>query len=149
MGPAPLTAPTAARIADGAPARAQGRPVPAAAAAQGPVVFTSTMDGTWVKFYDAKGERLYEAQMNKGDSYTVPADAEGPQLWTGRPYALAITVGGKPVPVLSDKDEIIRDVPVSAEALLARSNAMPATAASATPAPASAPAPAATRPAAP
>ena len=85
------------------------------------------MDGTWVKFYDASGERLYEAQMAKGDSYTIPADAEGAQIWTGRPYALAITVGGKSVPKLSEEDEVIRDVPVTAEALLSR-DAEPASA---------------------
>ena len=78
------------------------------------------MDETWVKFYDASGERLYEAQMNTGDTYTVPSDAEGPQIWTGRPYALAITIGGRPVPKLSEEDEVVRDVPVTAEALLAR-----------------------------
>ena len=86
------------------------------------MVFTSEMDGTWVKFYDANGERLYEAQMAEGDSFTVPPDAEGPQVWTGRPYALAITIGGRPVPKLSEDDEIIKDVPVTAEALLARTD---------------------------
>ena len=95
--------------------------------------FTSEMDGTWVKFYDADGERLYEAQMDEGDSFTVPADAEGPQVWTGRPYALAITVGGRSVPKLSEVDEVIKDVPITAEALLARADAAPR--APATPAP--------------
>ena len=91
------------------------------------------MDDTWVKFYDADGERLYEAQMDEGDSFTVPADAEGPQVWTGRPYALAITVGGRSVPKLSEVDEVIKDVPITAEALLARADAAPR--APATPAP--------------
>jgi len=84
------------------------------------VVFTSEMDDTWVKFYDASGERLYEAQMAEGESFTIPADAEGPQVWTGRPYALAITIDGRSVPKLSEEDEIVRDVPVTAQALLAR-----------------------------
>ncbi|MDG6077821.1 helix-turn-helix domain-containing protein [Erythrobacter litoralis] len=120
LGPAPLQEPEAqvaqanGRTAS-APAQASASPAPT-----GPVVFTSTMDGTWVKFYDANGERLYEAQMDEGDTYTIPSDAEGPQVWTGRPYALAITVGGREVPRLSEEDEIIRDVPVSPEALLAR-----------------------------
>ena len=94
MGPAPLDDP-AARMAeaetDDADESGQAR---TPTAASGPVVFTSEMDGTWVKFYDADGERLYEAQMDEGDSFTVPADAEGPQ-GTGRPYALAITVGAQ------------------------------------------------------
>ena len=29
-----------------------------------------------------------------GETYTVPEDAEGPTVWTGRPDKLAITVGG-------------------------------------------------------
>lgn len=132
MGPAPLTAPSATTAAAGQ-AGQRARTVAPQPAVAGPVVFTSTMDGTWVKFYEADGERLYEAQMNRGDSYTLPADAEGPQVWTGRPYALAITVGGKPIPALSDKDEIIRDVPVSAAALLARGSGAAGPAAAGTP----------------
>ncbi|MEO1968618.1 MAG: RodZ domain-containing protein [Sphingomonadaceae bacterium] len=92
----------------------------AALAANGPVVFTSLMDGTWVKFYDGDGKRLYEAQMAKGESYTVPTDAKDPQVWTGRPYALSITVGGRPVPKLSEDDVVVKDVSVSPQALLAR-----------------------------
>ena len=133
MGPAPLDDP-AARMAeaetDDTDESGQAR---TPTTASGPVVFTSEMDGTWVKFYDADGERLYEAQMDEGDSFTVPADAEGPQVWTGRPYALAITVGGRSVPKLSEVDEVIKDVPITAEALLARADAAPR--APATPAP--------------
>ena len=81
------------------------------------------MPDTWVKFYDASGAELYQAQMGEGESFTIPRDAEGPQVWTGRPYAPAITVGGRPVPKLSEEDEIVRDVPVSAEALLTRGQA--------------------------
>ena len=138
LGPAPLKDPAEqVAIADG-PGQAQ--PTPAASPTGGPVVFTSEMDGTWVKFYDAQGERLYEAQMAKGDSFTIPADADEPQVWTGRPFALAITVGGRSVPKLSEEDEVIRDVPVSAEALLARTAAPSANA----PAAPASPSPAAT-----
>lgn len=121
VGPAPLTEETATPAStrsDGA--RIARAPGAAAQTARGPVVFTALMDDTWVKFYDAEGERLYEALMDKGESYTVPADAEGPQVWTGRPYALAITVGGDAVPKLSEEDTIVKDVPVTAAALLAR-----------------------------
>ena len=131
LGPAPLTDPEEPVAANDAPQQA-AKPVPQPTS--GPVVFTSEMDGTWVKFYDAAGERLYEAQMDAGDSFTIPADADGPQVWTGRPYALAITIGGRDVPKLSEEDTVVRDVPVSAEALLARGKAA-ASAATATPAP--------------
>ena len=129
LGPAPLTEDKPAQVAGGANGAAAGQaPAQTAApAARGPVVFTSLMDDTWVKFYDGSGERLYEAQMAKGESYTVPEDAENPQVWTGRPYALAITVGGRQVPKLSEEDTIVKDVSISPEALLSR-QAPPATA---------------------
>jgi cytoskeleton protein RodZ len=118
------------RVAD---AKAKTRPArPAAAAAQpaanAPVVFTALEDGIWVKFYDGSGAQLMQKQMAKGESYTVPTEATGPQVWTGRPDALAITVGGKPVPKLAEAEGIMKDVPVTAAALLARGQAAPAVA---------------------
>ncbi|MGD9665698.1 MAG: helix-turn-helix domain-containing protein, partial [Novosphingobium sp.] len=113
----PLTEPQAEAPA-AAPTTASA-PAPSAAAT-GPVVFTAQDDGIWVKFYDADGRQLMQKQMAKGESYTVPADAKGPQVWTGRPDALAITVGGRPVPPLSNQEKVVKDIPVSAEALLAR-----------------------------
>lgn len=139
LGPAPLQDP-AEQVAANEGAQ-QAAPAPAATPTGGPVVFTSEMDGTWVRFYDAQGERLFEGLMDKGDTFTVPADAEGPQIRTGRPYAFAITIGGRPVPKLSEEDTVISDTPVSAEALLARPAApAPSPTASATPAAAATPA---------
>ncbi|AKM06341.1 helix-turn-helix domain-containing protein [Pelagerythrobacter marensis] len=119
-GPGPIAAPQDVADAAGPDGGTQQTSGPAASAATGPVVFTALEDDTWVKFYDANGDQLMQKQMAEGETYTVPADAEGPQIWTGRPYALAITVGGRSVPKLSEVDEIVRDVPVSAEALLSR-----------------------------
>lgn len=90
---------------------------------EGEVVFTALEDDVWVKFYDDNGNRLMEKQMSKGERYTVPADAENPQIVTGRPYALGITIGGKPVAKLSEEAVTVADIPVSAEALLARNEA--------------------------
>lgn len=87
---------------------------------RGEVVFTALEDEVWVKFYDGGGNRLMERLMAKGERYVVPADAENPQIVTGRPYALAITIGGKAVPKLSEEALTVADIPVSAEALLAR-----------------------------
>lgn len=98
-----------------APRAAAARP-----AADAPVVFTALEDGVWVKFYDGSGRQLMQKQMAKGESYTVPAAAAAPKVWTGRPDALAITVGGKAVPKLAEGEGIMKDVPVSAAALLAR-----------------------------
>jgi len=101
----------------------QGAAVPRAAPetpAGGEVVFTALEPGIWVKFYDANGLQLMQKQMALGERYVIPADAEGPQLWTGRPDALSIAVGGRAVPKLAEEQRTMRDVPVSAEALLAR-----------------------------
>jgi hypothetical protein len=61
-----------------------------------------------------------QKEMARGERYVVPADANGPQLWTGRPDALAITIGGRAVPKLAAEEQVMRDVPVSAAALRAR-----------------------------
>lgn len=88
----------------------------------GPVVLTALND-VWLRIYDQSGERLYEGQMEKGGSYTVPPQANNPMILTGRPDALTVTVGGKPVAPLGPADRTIADVPVSAAALLARGSA--------------------------
>lgn len=131
-GPAPIAPPPAPEPVAAAPAA--GAAVPATG---GPVVLTATAD-VWLRVYEEGGERLLEKQLMKDESFTIPATAADPRINTGRPDLLAITVGGKPVPALSDKPEQLSGVPVSAAALLAR--AVPATTAAApataTPAPA-------------
>lgn len=109
--PAPAAAPVAARPAATAPEPG------------GAVTFTALEDGVWVKFYDASGKQLMQKQMAKGEQYVVPADADGPQLWTGRPDALAITVGGKALPRLADREKVMKDVLVTPQALVARGQA--------------------------
>jgi cytoskeleton protein RodZ len=101
---------------------APGQP---AAPPTGPVVFTATEEGIWVKFYDGTGRQLMQKQMALNEQYQVPADAPGPLLWTGRPDALRITIGGREVPRLAEDDMIMKDVPVTAQALLARGQPAP------------------------
>lgn len=107
--------------------------------ATGPVMLTARQD-VWLRIYDAAGVRLLEKQMKQGESYTVPAQANNPMILTGRPDALAVTVGGKPVAPLGPPERTIADVPISAAALLARPAAQtsgaPATSEPAEPAPA-------------
>jgi cytoskeletal protein RodZ len=93
---------------------------PASANTAAPVVFTALVPDIWVKFYDASGEPLMQKHKTQGETFTVPADAQGPMLWTGRPDALGITIGGRPVPKLAEREQVMKDVPVTAEALLAR-----------------------------
>lgn len=113
--PAPHARPTVTAPAAVAPAAATGDAV----------TFTALAPDVWVKFYDKNGAQLLQKQLAMGESYTVPADAQGPMLWTGRPDALAISVGGKPVPKLAEEQRRVKDVPVTAEALLARPPAPP------------------------
>jgi cytoskeletal protein RodZ len=115
-------------VADaGTPAPVQGRPAatPRPAPTDGPVVLTAT-DDVWLRIYDQAGERLLQKQMAKGESFTVPANANNPMILTGRPDALAVTVGGKPVPPLGTAERTIADFPISAAALLARPAPPPA-----------------------
>ena len=102
---------------------------PAPAVAGGAVVFTA-LDQAWVRFYTPQGT-LTERLMLKGETYTVPADATQPMLRTGRPDALAITIGDRAVPKIADEQTVVSDVPVTAAALLARRPAPAATPSSA------------------
>lgn len=123
-----LTPPTGEEIAQGetraAPSPAAGpRPVPPAAQ---PVVFTA-VDDVWLRIYDEAGERLKDGLLKKGEQFTLPPGAKNPMILTGRPQALSVTVGGMPIPPLGEADRTIADVPVSAEALLARGAAQTTT----------------------
>ncbi|MEH6757888.1 MAG: RodZ domain-containing protein [Parasphingorhabdus sp.] len=96
-------------------------PVGPAPSVTGTVILTAT-ETVWLKIYDEDGERLFEKEMATGEKYTVPADAKGPQILTGRPDALTVTIDGEVVPPLGAADRTIKDVGISAAALLARSN---------------------------
>lgn len=139
LGPAPLKDPAEQKAATTTTTR-PANPAPAAVPTGGPVVFTNEIDGTWVRFYDGAGKTLFEGVMAQGDTFTVPADASAPQIRTGRPYAFAITVGGRPVAKLSEVDEVIGNVPVDAASLLARPATVASPAASAAPIPSATPA---------
>ena len=95
---------------------------PAAAPAASPdeVAFTAMEDGIWVSFYEASGRRLLQKLMERGERFVVPAEARDPRIWTGRPDALAITVGGREVPRLAQDERVMRDVSITAEALRTR-----------------------------
>jgi transcriptional regulator with XRE-family HTH domain len=115
-------------------AASQGVP-PAAPAVSGPVVFTALEPRIWVKFTDAQGNQLMQKELAQGESWAVPTDKGEVLIWTARPDALGITVGGQAVPKLSDVQKTVKDVPVSAAALLARGTAQAAPVVSPAPAP--------------
>ncbi|WP_414899767.1 RodZ domain-containing protein [Sphingomonas flavalba] len=110
-------------VADPATNAAAAPPVDTPAAAPtpstGPVVLTAT-DTVWLRVTDATGKRLFEKEMQAGERYDVPTDANTPVIRTGRPQALAVTVGGVAVPPLGDAEQTIDNVGISAAALAAR-----------------------------
>ncbi|WP_150290756.1 helix-turn-helix domain-containing protein [Sphingobium estronivorans] len=138
-----MTPPTTDEIAAQQTAPTPAAAKPAAGAPVAPVVQTvvfTANDDVWLRIYDEAGERLKDGLMKKGDSFTLPANARNPMILTGRPQALTVTVGGKAIAPLGPPDRTISDVPVNAEALLARAAPAPqAGATPATPAAASAP----------
>lgn len=121
-----------------APAAASG-PAATAVPAGGLVVFTALEPKVWVKFTDGAGNQLFQKELAQGESWTVPADQADVRIQTARPDALAITIGGQGVARLAESQQTIRDVPVTAAALLARGSS----AAAAVPGPAPAVQPAA------
>ncbi len=121
-----MTPPTDEQIASQAAETEQGSrqgtvspAAPAPAPAIGPVVMTA-VDDVWIRIYQPDGTKLYEGILKRGDSYTVPDNARDPMILTGRPDALAVTVGGQAIPPLGSAERTISDVPVGAAALLAR-----------------------------
>jgi cytoskeletal protein RodZ len=101
-----------------------GVPNAPAAAVGGTVVLTAT-NTVWVRIYDANDKVLVEKEMKKGESYTVPGDANNPQIRTGAAESIAVTVAGKQVPPLGSAQHTIKDVGISASALLARNVPVP------------------------
>jgi cytoskeleton protein RodZ len=91
----------------------------APAVTKGEVVLTAK-EPVWVRVYDAQKRRLFEAEMKAGESFTIPANADGPMINTGRPQSLKVTIGGEEVAPLGPPERAIKDVGVSAAALLAR-----------------------------
>lgn len=129
-------------LAEDAPVAAAS-PAAAIVPADGAVVFTALEPAIWVKFYDGAGIELLQKELARGESYTVPTNIADVRLWTARPDALAITVDGQPVPKLAAVQGMIKDVPVSAAALLARQSEL----AESVPQPVASAAPAARQPA--
>jgi cytoskeletal protein RodZ len=116
------------------------QPVPAAA---GQVVLTA-LDRVWVRVHDGAGKTLYQNTMAPGDTFTVPADADHPQLTVGRPDQLVVSVDGKALAPLGSGARPLKDVPIDPAALAARAAAPEAASAPAalpSAAPAVAPAP--------
>lgn len=104
-----------------APQAALPPPAPPPEPAQaGPVVLTALAPKVWVKVTDAAGNQVFQKELAQGETWTVPADANEPQLRTARPDMLQISVGGQVLPMLGTKPEVISGVLLTTAALNAR-----------------------------
>jgi transcriptional regulator with XRE-family HTH domain len=133
-GPDPVPQVAEAPAPQAAPPQAQ-QPQQPAVPATGTVVLTAIED-VWLRIYEGGGgPSLYQGTLKAGESYTIPAAAQAPQIRTGRPQALRVTVGGAEIPPLGPPERTIANVSLRAADLAARAQGQ-------------APAPAATPPAA-
>jgi cytoskeleton protein RodZ len=94
------------------------------APASGEVVLIAK-ETVWARVYDANDKVLFEKEMVAGERYLVPADANNPQIRTGRADLITVTVGGKEVATLGPAERTVKDVGISAAALAARPPAAP------------------------
>jgi transcriptional regulator with XRE-family HTH domain len=95
-------------------------PAAAPAQANGPVVLTAREE-VWLRVTDAEGgTRLYENILKAGERYEVPATARAPQIMTGRPNALNVSVGATTIPPLGEPERRISGVSLLPADLLAR-----------------------------
>ena len=115
------------------------QPQQAAVPTTGPVVLNATEE-VWLRVYERGGQRLFEGILQGGQSYTVPPGATAPLIRTGRPQALQVTVGGRPIPPLGAPEQTINDVSLLPADLAARAQGQAAQPAPAGPAPAAQPA---------
>lgn len=93
-------------------------PTAQVAAPTGPVVLTSTSDRVWLRVTDADGNRLLEKEMSKDERWTVPDDAKSPELRTGRPDALRVSVGSKDLGALASEPQTVSGISLVAADLL-------------------------------
>jgi hypothetical protein len=118
------------------PAPVAATPTPATPSPTGQVVLTATSP-IWLRIYDRADRVLLEKEMAAGETFTVPADADTPMIRTGRPEALKVTIDGMEVAPLGPPERTLRDLEISAKALVARPAVPPEAAAPAPTTPAS------------
>ena len=106
------------------PATAAASPTPARnapaaappAIAQGPVVITATAPA-WLRVTD-QGKKIYEATMQPGQSWQVPATAVAPLLRVGAPEAIRINVGTAVAPPVGPAGQVTSNVSLKAADLM-------------------------------
>lgn len=133
-GAADVDAPLAVASAPAPNAPATPSPAATPTPTGGPVVLSAT-DAVWIKVTDVTGKAIVQKQLNAGESYTVPADAQEPKLTFSRPEVLNVTVGGVAVPPLGPPAKLVKNALLTPEGLRARVAATPAPTPTLTPTP--------------
>lgn len=85
----------------------------------GTVALTAIQE-VWLQIDEEGGARLYQGTLKAGERYEVPPTAQRPQILTGRPDALRVTVGTTEIPQLGPAERTISDVSLAPADLLAR-----------------------------
>ncbi len=85
-------------------------------AAAGPVVLTAT-DAVWLEIKDG-ATVLKQGQLERGQTFEIPATAAAPVLTTGKPEALSITVGNQQAPAVGQPGRTVSGVSLKAADLM-------------------------------
>ncbi|MEP9400368.1 helix-turn-helix domain-containing protein [Sphingomonas sp. VNH70] len=120
----PVTAPAATVAADlgmlpptPTPGASPAAPASAPAGSGGQVTLTAT-GPVWVRIFDDTGT-LANRELKAGERFDVPMTAKNPQIRTGRPDLLTVTLNGSNIPPLGTAERAIT-TGISADALRAR-----------------------------
>lgn len=95
------------------------QPTPTAVAATGGQVALIATDTVWLRVNDASGNRLYESELQAGDRYDIPADADAPVVKTGRADQLRVTLNGSDLGPLGPPERTV-ELGIGADAVRAR-----------------------------
>ena len=114
LGMLPTATPTAAP---------GGASVPVAAPASGGQVTLTATGPVWVRIFDDSGT-LVNKEMAANERYDVPETAKNPQIRTGRPDLLTVTLNGSNVPPLGTAERAIT-AGISADAIRNRATPTP------------------------
>lgn len=123
----------AARLAASGEPQLEGPAVPGTATADrqnppaaarrpsGGAVVLEAEDAVWLRVYELEtDEVLFQGELQAGERYEVPTDAEAPAIRTGRAEALRVTVGGQAVETLGPASTTLSDVRIDSRSLLSR-----------------------------
>src|SRR5438270_5973763 len=93
-------------------------------AASGAVVLTATAPA-WIQVTD-QGKTLFEAELQPGQTYTVPSTVTAPMLKAGKPEALKVTVGSTAAPQVGPAGKVTTVSLLPADLLKGPATAAPA-----------------------